>query len=203
MLSLVIRSRYVGAASPPPPTRQPLRSSKYPTAPVMTSTTTTTALTVNACITDSEGVPDEGKHPSPIQHDEPREERHDRHGLGRALQDRHVEMGLIWLIETIGLDVADDAGNRHPRRIRSATAPLDAMPDGITICKEAVHQRFVNQYNVRGFIVIAVRKQSPAHKWCVQNAKVVRADPEGIRHQLGVAGEGPRPQLPFKILKRS
>jgi hypothetical protein len=73
-------------------------------------------------------------------------------------------MGLIGLIKAIGLDIAHDARNRHPGRVRPASTKLDAPSDRIFIRPVTTRHRFINQSHARSPVLIARGEEAPAHK---------------------------------------
>src|SRR6185295_1013951 len=92
-----------------------------------------------------------------------------------------IKMWLIGLIESIALDVSDNADNRHPRRFRCWTTSLYSQPHRISIVEVTLCECFVNQDNLGRLPVVCVSKEPAAFQRCLDRAEVIGRDHANLR----------------------
>src|SRR6185369_16956986 len=90
------------------------------------------------------------------------------------------------LVQTVLLDVADDANDRAPRFIVATGIPrhFDSLPDRILVGPEARRQSFADQHYERRSFVVLCGYFTSAPEWNVERLEIAGRRDVAIDHRL-------------------
>src|SRR5215472_15914103 len=92
----------------------------------------------------------------------------------QVLSQRYIGCHVRGLVESILLNIADQANDGHPLFVVMATTDLDVLSDGFLVGKQSPRARFADEGDERSTFAIAARKQTPTLQRDVQYLEVIR-----------------------------